>query len=98
MKHIGRIKVIPQLPDELKRLQELAYNLYFSWNPEARQLFRQIDPQLWKKVNHNPVKFLLEVQQRHLDEKANDPTYLALFKKSVHESKRHLVCHELSRI
>ncbi len=90
MQHVGRIKVIPQLPDELKRLKELAYNLYFSWNPEARQLFRQIDPELWKKVNHNPVKFLLEVQQRHLDAKANDPTYLALFKKVMVEFDQYM--------
>jgi starch phosphorylase len=75
MSFLGTIRVIPELPDELKRLEDLAYNLYISWNPEARQLFRQIDPELWKKTNHNPVKFLREVQQKKLEKVAIDPQY-----------------------
>ncbi|NOX36003.1 MAG: glycosyltransferase family 1 protein [Calditrichaeota bacterium] len=90
MDYVGSIKVIPRLPEELQRLKELAYNLYFSWNPEARQLFRQIDPELWKRVNHNPVKFLQEVQQHLLEEKSRDPQYLALFKKVMVEYDQYM--------
>lgn len=85
MQHLGTIRVIPELPDEIKRLKELAYNLYFSWTPEARQLFRVIDPKLWTTVNHNPVKFLREADQTSLEKLAKDPVYLSNFKKVMDE-------------
>lgn len=85
MQHLGTIRVIPELPDEIKRLNELAYNLYFSWTPEARQLFRVIDPKLWTTVNHNPVKFLREADQTSLEKLAKDPVYLSNFKKVMDE-------------
>ena len=81
MQAIGSFRVIPELPDEIQRLSELAYNLYFSWSPDARQLFREIDPILWKQLKFNPVKFLQEVQQKRLEKFAKDPEYLSLFKK-----------------
>ena len=90
MNFLGTIHVIPELPDELKRLEDLAYNLYISWNPEARQLFRKIDPELWKTTNHNPVKFLREVQQKKLEKAATDPQYLSLFKKVVVEFDQYM--------
>ena len=90
MQHVGSIRVVPELPIEIKRLQELAYNLYFSWNPESRQLYREIDPQLWKKSNHNPVIFLKEVQQKDLERCANDPAYLSKLKKVMDDFDRYM--------
>lgn len=90
MQHLGTIRVIPELPDEIKRLNELAYNLYFSWTPEARQLFRVIDPKLWTTVNHNPVKFLREADQTSLEKLAKDPVYLSNFKKVMDEFDRYM--------
>jgi starch phosphorylase len=66
MQYLGGVMVIPSLPKELERLKDLAYNLYLSWNPDVRDLFIAIDRELWKKTNHNPVKFLNEVQQKKL--------------------------------
>ena len=45
-------------------LRDLAFNLWWSWNPAAQALYHEIDPELWKRVNHNPVKFLRLVSQR----------------------------------
>jgi len=90
MQFMGTIKVIPDLPEELKRLKDLAYNLYFSWTPEARQLFRLIDRGLWTRLNHNPVKFLNEVQQKELERVANDPVYLSQFKKIMVEFDQYM--------
>lgn len=90
MSYIGTIQVIPELPEEIMRLKDLANNLYFSWNPEARQLFRTIDIELWKRVNHNPVKFLREVQQKKLEKYAEDPEYLSLFKKVIVEFDKYM--------
>lgn len=90
MSFLGTIQVVPELPDEIKQLKDLANNLYFSWNPEARQLFRTIDRELWQSVNHNPVKFLREVQQKKLEKYAEDPEYLSLFKKVVVEFDKYM--------
>ncbi len=85
MQYIGNITVVSELPNELRRLNDLAYNLYFSWRPEARQLFRLIDPALWTRLNHNPVKFLREVQQKKLQRVANDEDYLKNYTRIVAE-------------
>nr|HQV31412.1 alpha-glucan family phosphorylase [Calditrichia bacterium] len=81
MQLMGSLKVVPELPAEISRLKELCYNLYFSWTPEARQLYRLINPALWTATNHNPVKFLLEVQQSDLERCVKDPMYLSNYKK-----------------
>ncbi len=90
MHYLGKIKVTPSLPEEITRLTDLAYNLYFSWTPEARQLFRLIDPQLWTKLNHNPVKFLREVQQKELERCVSDPAYLSTFKRVMAEFDEYM--------
>lgn len=64
------------IPERIERLQELAYNLWWSWHPEAQNLYRQIDPELWELVYHNPVKFLREVRQQRFAETIANSTYL----------------------
>ncbi|GAB4368855.1 MAG: glycosyltransferase family 1 protein [Calditrichia bacterium] len=81
MNYLGKLKVVPKLPEEISRLSDLAYNLYFSWHPEVRDLFISIDRQLWKTVNHNPVRFLQDVQQQKLIKSANDPHFVEQYKK-----------------
>jgi glycogen phosphorylase len=61
------------IPDRLRRILEVAYNLWWTWHPEAQELFSRIDPTLWEDVYHNPIKFLREVRQTALDDAANDP-------------------------
>ena len=46
------------LPEELKCLDEIAHNLWWVWNFEARDLFRDLDPELYSAVKHNPVLLL----------------------------------------
>lgn len=64
------------LPRRISRLSQLAYNLWWVWNPEAQQLFRQIKHRLWDEVDHNPVAFLKQVERSLLNAAANDPYYL----------------------
>jgi glycogen phosphorylase len=54
------------LPRRINRLGELAYNLWWTWNPDAQRLFTRIDSVLWEKVNHNAVRFLQLVDRAHL--------------------------------
>jgi starch phosphorylase len=67
------------LPRRILRLRELAYNLWWSWHPEAQELYQQIDPDLWEQVYHNPVRFLREVRQRRLDQAASNSAYVRQF-------------------
>ncbi|MDQ6695327.1 MAG: alpha-glucan family phosphorylase [Chloroflexota bacterium] len=61
------------------RLNELAYNLWWSWHPEAQHLFIDADPALWEDVYHNPVKFLNEIRQATLEQAARNPVYAAWY-------------------
>ncbi|MBI3799100.1 MAG: alpha-glucan family phosphorylase, partial [Deltaproteobacteria bacterium] len=64
------------LPPRINRLTDLAYNLWWSWHPQARELFAAIDQTLWSITAHNPVKLLREVGPERLNALALDPTFL----------------------
>ncbi len=70
---------IPLLPERINRLNELAYNLWWSWHDEARRLFRALDYPLWRTSGHNPVKLLCEIDPDTLQAAANDADFLALY-------------------
>lgn len=76
MKVFGRVTVFPIMPSRISRLYELAYNLWWSWHPEARALYCALDPDLWEEAGHNPVRFLSEVQPQLLEKAASDADYL----------------------
>ncbi|WP_135227679.1 alpha-glucan family phosphorylase [Deinococcus fonticola] len=80
MNIIGKVTVLPQLPPEIARLSELAYNLYWSWTPHAQSLYQELDSEIWERFQHNPVRTLLEVSQERLNSAAVDPTYLARYR------------------
>ncbi len=69
----------PTLPGELSRLQELAYNLWWSWKPDARRLFETIDPTLWRLSHHNPVKLLHDLKPERLAALNEDPVFIRLY-------------------
>ncbi len=52
------LTVKSSLPEELKCLAEIAHNMWWVWNYEARDLFRDLDPELYHEVKHNPVMLL----------------------------------------
>ena len=53
-----RLEAHPLLPEPLERLEELANDLFYSWDHGVRSLFVRIDLPLWQKVEHNPKLFL----------------------------------------
>jgi starch phosphorylase len=77
------LEVTPRLPPELGRLEELANNLWFSWDRPTRALFARLDPVLWEAVVHNPKALLKGVAQRRLDEAARDPVFLHDFDRTL---------------
>ncbi|HSB00072.1 MAG TPA: alpha-glucan family phosphorylase, partial [Anaerolineales bacterium] len=67
------------LPERLHRLGELAYNLWWTWEPEAGRLFGRLDYDLWGRLGHNPIRLLREVGRPRLNQAAEDDEYLANF-------------------
>lgn len=67
------------LPRRIARLRELAYNLWWAWNPTVQRLFTRIDFALWESVNHNPLRFLHSISRAELNAAAQNPIYLDLY-------------------
>ncbi|MDZ4675640.1 MAG: alpha-glucan family phosphorylase [Gemmatimonadota bacterium] len=70
---------IPILPPRLEGLATLATNLAWSWNREARALFRAIDEPLWRLTRHNPIALLRRVAPARLERLATSPGFLAQY-------------------
>ncbi len=51
------------------RLDRLARNLYWTWHPEAGHIFRDLNPELWHDVGHNPIAFLAQISDEYLNER-----------------------------
>ena len=75
MNILGRLTVLPNLPEAIRRLDELAYNLYWTWSQDSRALFRSLEPQLWENVGHNPVQLLRDISQERLEQAAKDKAF-----------------------
>ncbi len=73
----------PTIPDRLKRLPELASDLWWTWNPQARDVFRKLDYALWRQTAHNPVLMLKRVSQEMLNLAAKDERYLIVYDAAV---------------
>ena len=72
----NKITVTPQLPERIKGLSTIANNLWWSWNSEFLRLFKEIDIDLWERVEKNPVKFLRLVSQDKLNEILQNSEFL----------------------
>jgi glycogen phosphorylase len=82
--------VTPTLPAALEPLREMTFNLWWTWEPSARRLFRHLDPELWDRTNHNPVRMLQLSRQARLEEVSQDKTFLRELKQ-VHDAfKKYL--------
>jgi len=77
MKQIRTYQIYPTIPAPLAFLETLSRNLWWCWKPDAVELFRRIDPSLWKRSNSNPIHLLAHVDQTRLEHLAEDDSYLA---------------------
>jgi starch phosphorylase len=93
--------LFPQLPERLAGLEELAENLWWSWNPGARMLFKTLDRQAWKESGHNPDKMLRELPHELLDKAAADADYLSRYDAVLAEFQNYMgqkECHLLEPV
>ena len=74
------LTVKSSLPQELKCLDEIAHNLWWVWNYEARDLFRDLDPQLYHDVKHNPVMLFERLSFQRKEEIIKDKALMKRIK------------------
>ena len=85
--------VTPTLPGALEPLREMSFNLWWTWEPSARRLFRHLDPELWNRTNHNPVRMLQLSRQLRLEEVSQDKAFLRELKE-VHDAFRNYLARK----
>ncbi len=70
------LEVNPKIPKRLARLEELANNLWYSWDRPTRSIFARLNPALWDAVGHNPKAMLKRIDEQRLIDAASDPAFL----------------------
>src|SRR4029079_3284510 len=80
---MNRYAGLPPLPERIRRLDELAANLWWSWQYKPRQVFRTLDYQLWRATAHNPVRMLWLVSRERLEQMSRDPDFLSIYDEAV---------------
>ena len=84
------LTVSAKLPKELHALEELSKNLWWVWNSEGKNLFRDLDSNLWREVGENPVMLLQRISSARLNEVKKDPTMMARIKKVHADFKAYM--------
>lgn len=74
---VKQFLVLPKLPERISGLQELAQNVWYSWNWDMVKLFIRLDPEMWEATYQNPVKMLARLPQESLLEAADDDGFVA---------------------
>lgn len=87
MKPIKTFIVTAKLPSRIAKLKELAYNYWWCWNNNAKELFIRVNNRLWDEVNHNPVLLINRLSQEELEELASQNEFVA-YLDSVYDSFR----------
>ncbi|MCP2339891.1 alpha-glucan family phosphorylase [Actinomadura rupiterrae] len=90
MKAIRRFTVRTVLPEPLRPLEELILNLRWSWHHETLDLFREVDPALWEKVRHDPVRLLGEIGPERLELLAGDRRFLRRLHDTADDLREYL--------
>ncbi len=85
------LEVNPKIPRKLIRLEELANNLWYSWDKPTRTLFARLHPGLWDAVGHNPKVFLRRVDEKRLLDAVEDQVFLATYNRvlSAYDTYHH---------
>ena len=84
------INVRSYIPESLKPLNEIAHNMWWSWNNEVGHLFKDLDADLWHNVSQNPVLFLQRMNFEKLEELAKDRGVVARVNKLYKEFREYM--------
>lgn len=89
----NKVTVVPQLPKSISRLNEIANNLWWSWNTEFLRLFKIIDCDLWEQTK-NPTKFLKMVNQERIEQISKDDSFLQEYNQMVRNFDSYMNSHD----
>lgn len=78
------------LPSKLKHLETLAKNLWWVWNSDAKSLFRDLNPDLWRSTGENPVMLLQQLSSERLDEMIADADLMARIEQVYGKFKEYM--------
>lgn len=84
------VTVKSHIPEALKKLDELAHNLWWAWNTEALDLFEALDKALWRKVHRNPIDLLRSMDYDRLTELSKDPGIIARMDKVYADFRKYM--------
>jgi starch phosphorylase len=84
----------PVLPERISGLRQLAFDLWWTWNEEGREVFRRLDYHLWRLTEHNTVRMLQVVPCERLEQAAGDASFLAVYDRAMEALNRALASED----
>jgi starch phosphorylase len=82
-----------ELPKQVTGLRDLAYNLWWSWNPHARRMFSHINPALWA-IYRNPVELLINIEPHHWEELLEDDIFMTMYQSVMHDFTKYMAAKD----
>ena len=84
------ITVQAKMPENLKKLQELAYNLWWVWNSDAKNIFREVDNEAWHQAQSNPIVMLNIINYDRIEELSKDADFLKRLDETYAEFRAYM--------
>ena len=84
------VTVRAKLPAKLNKLQEIAYNLWWVWSSDAKNIFRYIDNEAWHRAQSNPVMLLNIISYDKMLELSEDAKFMAQLDKTYAEFRAYM--------
>jgi glycogen phosphorylase len=84
---------LSNLPERIRGLERLSYNLWWSWHRQARELFPALDLQAWRESDHNPLRMLTLLPQETLERASRDKDFLENYDSILAEFDADIASH-----
>ncbi|MEE8412900.1 MAG: DUF3417 domain-containing protein, partial [Acidobacteriota bacterium] len=72
-----------EIPLQFSRLRDIAYNLWWTWTPQARALFNHMDPACWARYRSNPIELLIDMEPQRWHELADSEDFIRGYRELV---------------
>ncbi len=82
--------VVAHLPIKLKSLEEISKNLWWVWNSEAKAVFRDLDPDLWRSTGENPIIVLQRLNSERFEAVMKDAEFMSRIEKVYSDFKEYM--------
>lgn len=90
MKKITAFKVYPSLPDNLKPLESIVYNLTWAWNHDMIAMYLRLDRDLWESTNHNPILMFGTIEQEKLEQLSQNDSFVDHVERSKNQIDEYM--------